>query len=71
MPMRYDRLWAIMKQREVTQYRLLRDHVITATTLQKLRESRNITTDSLCQLCDYLDCQPGDIMEFVRDGYKR
>lgn len=65
MPMKYDKLFALMKEKGLTTYRIRQEHVITETTLQKLREGRNVTTDSLASLCQALSCQPGDIMEYV------
>ena len=67
MPMVYDRLFALMKEKGLTTYKIRKEHIITESTLQKLREGQNITTDSLAALCRALDCQPGDIMEYVPD----
>jgi len=65
MPMRYEKLFAIMKERGMTTYQIRKERIITETTLQKLREGKNVTTDSLGRLCEVLGCQPGDIMEYV------
>ncbi len=67
MPMKYDKLFALMKEKGLTTYRIRQERIITETTLQKLREGRNVTTDSLASLCRALSCQPGDIMEYVED----
>ena len=68
MPMKYDKLFALMKEKGLTTYRIRQERIITETTLQKLREGRNVTTDSLASLCRALSCQPGDIMEYVEDA---
>jgi len=67
VPMKYDKLFALMKEKGLTTYRIRQERIITETTLQKLREGRNVTTDSLASLCQALSCQPGDIMEYVED----
>lgn len=67
MPMKYDKLFTLMKKKGLTTYRIRQERIITETTLQKLREGRNVTTDSLASLCRALSCQPGDIMEYVED----
>lgn len=67
MPMVYDRLFALMKEKGLTTYKIRKEHIITESTLQKLREGQNVTTDSLAALCRALDCQPGDIMEYIPD----
>ena len=67
MPMKYDKLFALMKEKGLTTYRIRRDRIITETTLQKLREGQNVTTDSIARLCRALSCQPGDIMEYTEE----
>ena len=41
--------------------------VIGTATLDKIRKDEgNIDTRSIDRICDYLNCQPGDIMEFIK-----
>ena len=67
MPMRYDKLWTQIDKKGLTQYKILKAKIITATTMQKLREGKTVTTESIAKLCKILECQPGDIMEYVPD----
>ena len=67
MPMKYDKLWDLIEKRGLSQYKLLKSKTISATTMQKLREGKSVTTESISRLCSILDCQPGDIMEYVPD----
>ena len=68
MPIKYDKLFALLEQRKITIYRLRKDNVIGGATLEKMRKSeKHIDTRSIESLCRYLDCQPGDIMEYVQD----
>lgn len=67
MPIKYDKLFALMHEKGLTTYRIRKERIITETTLQKLREGQNVTTDSVARLCRALSCQPGDIMEYVED----
>lgn len=73
MPIVYDKLFALMEAQNVSKYRLVRkDGVIGTATLDKLRRGEgHIDTRSLERLCDYLKCQPGDIMEFVPAAQER
>lgn len=65
MPMRYDKLFALLKEKGITMYTLRRDGVVGTATLEKMRKGiGHIDTRSLENLCEYLDCQPGDIMEY-------
>lgn len=40
--------------------------VISAPTLAKLSKGESVTTDVLCKICAFLNCQPGDIMEYIK-----
>ncbi len=62
--MRYNKLFALLAQRGMKKTDLL--EVISSPTLAKLSKSESVTTDILCKICDYLDCQPSDIMEYVK-----
>ena len=68
MPMVY-KLLEVMERKGVTAYRLRKDKVIGTATLEKLigRQSGHVDTRSIESLCEYLDCQPGDLMEYVKD----
>jgi putative transcriptional regulator len=61
----YEKLWALMKDKGLTTYRIQQDAIIGQGTLQNIREGRDITTRSIAALCEALDCQPGDILEYV------
>jgi putative transcriptional regulator len=61
----YKKLWALMKERNLTTYRIQQDRIVSNATLQNIREGKDITTKSIAALCKALDCQPGDILEYV------
>ena len=59
--MRYYKLFDLLSRRDMKKTDLL--EVISAPTLAKLSKGESVTTDVLCKICAFLDCQPGDIME--------
>lgn len=65
MPIRYEKLFALMKQKGLTTYKIKKEKIISETSLQKLREGKTVTTETIAKLCAALDCQPGDILEYV------
>lgn len=65
MPMSYAKLFALMKEKGLSTYRIRKEKIISEGTLQKLRDSDTVTTDSIAALCKALQCQPGDIMEYI------
>lgn len=67
----YDRLWATMKERGVSQYKLLKEYSVSAGQLDRLRKNSNVSTYTLNVLCSILHCRLEDIAEFVEDGEGR
>lgn len=62
--MKYFKLFDLLARRGMKKTDLL--CVVSAPTLAKLTKGESVTTDILCKICGYLDCQPGDIMEFQK-----
>lgn len=63
----YDKLWATMKDRGVSQYRLIREHQFSPGQLDRLRKNANISTYTINTLCKILDCRVEDILEYVEE----
>lgn len=66
----YDPMWETMKEKEVTQYRLLNEG-IDNKTLDSLKKGGNITMRTLEKLCRILDCNPGQVVRFIHEKDKR
>lgn len=66
MPIQYklDVLTAL-KSAGFTTYRIRKDKLLSEATLQSLREGNGISWESISTICALLNCQPGDIMEYV------
>lgn len=60
----YSPLWETMKEKEITQYQLLKSGVLDNKTLDSLKKNKNITLLTLEKLCIALDCTPNDIIRF-------
>lgn len=61
---RYYKLFDLLTRRGMKKTDLLK--IISSPTLAKLSKGETTTTDIICKICDFLDCQPGDIMEYER-----
>lgn len=58
---------AKLKEAGYSSYRLRQEKVLSEGTLQKMRiGNSNITLESLGVICDILECQPGDLVEWVK-----
>lgn len=60
----FDRLWATMKEKGVSQYKLIKEYRISTGQLDRLRKNENVNTYTLDQLCRILDCSLDDIAEY-------
>jgi len=63
----YDKLWKTMKDRGVTQYKLIKDHKFSSGQLDRLRKNMNVNVFTLAALCDILDCGLEDVVEYKKD----
>ncbi len=66
----YDKLWQTMKEKQISQYKLIHDHHVSAGQLSRLRANDNVSTHTINVLCDILDCNVEDILTYTRDEEK-
>lgn len=64
----YTPLWNTMKNKNVTQYHLLKNNIIDRKTLNRLKHNENVTVLTLEKLCKALACGPEEIVRFVEDN---
>ena len=64
---RYEKLFSMMKAKELTTYRIRKDNIISQSALTALNQGRNVTLDTIDKLCRVMNCQPGDLLEYVPD----
>ena len=68
MPISYAKLHSLMSSRGESFYRL--KGTIGNATFEKIRKDagEDISTKTICILCDYLNCQPEDIISYIPSG---
>ena len=54
-----------LKNKGYTSYILRKENILSQSTIQKLREGKGLAWDNLERLCTLLECQPGDLIEYV------
>lgn len=64
---KYDKLLKLMEKKGLSTYKIRKEKIISESTLQNIRNNGRITTDAIASLCNALNCQPGDILEYVPD----
>ena len=68
MPISYEKLLTIFKEKGITSYSITKkDKILGQATWKKIHENGHIDTRTIEALCKYLHCQPGDIMEYIPD----
>lgn len=68
MPIVYDKLFQLLKDNGYTTYKIRQEKLIGQGTLTALKNGTGgLDHKTLARLCEKLDCQPGDIMEYVKD----
>ena len=69
MPMKFKiDVWEALKAKGYTTYVLRKDNILSQSTLQKLREGKGLSWENIERLCSLLECQPGDLIEYVQEN---
>ncbi len=63
----YAPLWKTMKSKGVTTYTLRYKGLIGGGTIQRLRRSETVSTNTLDTLCRILNCTLSDVAEYIPD----
>lgn len=63
----FDKLWRLMEEKGISTYKLREECGIDSKTVRRLRANENTETKTLNKLCEILDCNIEDIMEYVPD----
>lgn len=62
---KYYKLFDLLNRKGMKRTDLLK--VISSPTLAKLSKGEVIKTDMIDKICEYLQCQPSDIMEYIKE----
>lgn len=62
---KFDILEAL-REKGYSSYVLRRENILSQSTIQKLRKGQGLAWENIERLCALLDCQPGEILEYVK-----
>ncbi len=65
--MSYDKLWKVMEENGVTQYALIKKYHVSPGQITRLKRNESVSTHTIEMFCKILNCQVGDIMEYIPD----
>ena len=63
----YERLWKTLERRGLKKQDLKGEKFnLSPTLVNRLAKNENVAVDTIMYLCDKLECQPCDILEYKR-----
>lgn len=68
MKMSYKKLWIMLVEKDITQATFRKDLNIATGTMTKLRKNEEVALSVLLRICEYLDCNIGDICDVIKTG---
>ncbi len=68
MSVSYRKLFERMEEKGLKKVDLRKTYKINPKTVDSLVNNRSVTVDTIMLLCEIFDCQPGDLMEYVKEN---
>jgi len=66
MRISYKKLWLLLIEKEINQATFRKDLNIASGTMTKMRRNEEVALSILLRICEYLDCNIGDICDAVK-----
>lgn len=63
----FDPLWDTLKKKGLSTYTLRVKFQISGSTIQRLRKNMSVSTNTLVDLCNLLDCSLSEVAKYVPD----
>jgi len=67
MAISYNGLWKLMIDKNLQKKNLIEDLNISSATIAKMGKGESVSVDVLERICEYMNCNIGDIMSFEKD----
>ena len=65
MGISYKKLWILLIEKDISQATFRKDLNIATGTMTKMRKNEEVALSVLLRICEYLDCNIGDICDAV------
>ena len=66
MGISYKKLWILLVERDISQATLRKELNIATGTMTKMRRNEEVALSVLLRICEYLDCNIGDVCDAVK-----
>lgn len=61
----YRKLFELMETKNIKKRDLREKYNISPTIVNRLNNNSNVAVDTIMYLCEIMNCQPSDIMEYI------
>ena len=68
MAISYKKLWKLLIDKDLMKKDLQSKAGVSWATITKMSKGEPVSTEVLMKICKYLQCDVGDIMEFIDEG---
>lgn len=68
MKVSYKKLWVLCAEKEISKGDLRKRAGVSSATFTKLRKNQEVALSVLLKIADVLECNAGDMMDFVKDN---
>ena len=66
MRISYKKMWLLLVERDISAATMRKDLNIATGTMTKLRRNEEVALSVLLRICEYLDCNIGDICDAIK-----
>ena len=67
MKISYKKLWVLLAEKEISQVAFRKDLNIATGPMTKLRKNEEVALSVILRICDYLNCNIGDICDAIKE----
>lgn len=64
----YDKLWKTMKDKNISQYTLIKKYHVSPGQITRLKRNESVSTHTIDMFCKILDCDVNDIMQYKKEN---
>ena len=65
MSISYKKLWVLLIEKDISKVQMRRDLKIATGTMSKLNKGEEVAMSVLLRICEYLECDIGDVCSAV------
>ncbi len=64
----YEPFYKTLKNRNLSTYKLVKDFGVSRSLLDRLKHNKPISTQTIDDLCSFLNCRVEDVMEHIENN---